>query len=59
MFAGMGSGDAMTFMLAGPSVKINNLSAVKMILGAKNFLFYILYCLTFAVMAGIIINYLY
>jgi len=56
LHAGMGSGDAMTFMLAGPAVKINNLSAVKMILGAKNFLIYLTYCLVFAMLCGFIIN---
>ena len=53
MHAGMGAGDALAFMLAGPSTKINNLSAVKMILGAKHFLYYIAYCLLFAVLAGL------
>ena len=56
MNAGMGSGDAMAFMLAGPAVKINNLSAVKMIFGAKNFLLYIAYCLLFAIAAGLAIE---
>jgi len=54
--AGMGAGDAMAFMLAGPALKINNLSAVKMILGTKHFLFYIVYSIAFAVLAGLIIN---
>ena len=54
--AGMGTGDAMAFMLAGPAVKINNLSAVKMILGTKHFLLYIAYCLVFAMLSGWIIN---
>jgi len=52
MHAGMGSGDAMAFMLAGPTVKINNLSAVKMIFGAKNFALYLAYCLAFATISG-------
>jgi len=56
MHAGMGPGDAMAFMLAGPAVKINNLSAVKMIFGIRNFLVYIAYCLVFAVLSGLIIN---
>jgi len=54
--AGMGTGDAMAFMLAGPAVKINNLSAVKMIFNTKNFAFYIAYCLGFAILCGFIIN---
>ena len=56
MQAGMGAGDAVAFMLTGPAVKINNLSAVKMIFGAKHFFMYIVYCLVFAVLSGIIIN---
>jgi len=53
---GMGTGDAMAFMLAGPAVKINNLSAVKMIFGVRNFIIYITYSLVFAILAGLIIN---
>ena len=56
MYAGMGSGDAMAFMLAGPAVKINNLSAVKMIFGVKNFVIYIVYSIAFALLSGLIIN---
>jgi len=52
MQAGMGTGDAMAFMLAGPTVKINNLSAVKMIFGAKHFALYLAYNLAFAMIAG-------
>jgi len=54
MFAGMSAGDAMAFMLAGPATKINNLSAVKMILGSRNFLLYLAYCLVFAVIIGVL-----
>jgi len=54
MQSGMGAGDAMAFMLAGPAVKINNLSAVKMILGVKNFLIYIAYSLIFAILTGLL-----
>ena len=54
--AGMGTGDAMAFMLAGPAVKINNLSAVKTIFTTKNFVFYIVYCLGFSMLCGFIIN---
>jgi len=53
LFAGMGTGEAMAFMLAGPATKINNLSAVKMILGAKNFMLYLAYCMIFAIIAGL------
>ncbi|MCL2381370.1 MAG: permease [Treponema sp.] len=52
MHAGMGTGDAMAFLLAGPTVKINNLSAVKMIFGAKHFALYLAYNILFAMIAG-------
>ena len=54
LFAGMGTGDALTFMLAGPATKITNLSAVKMILGRKNFVLYLAYCIGFAVVVGLL-----
>lgn len=53
--AGMGRGEAMSFLLAGPATKINNLSAVKMILGVKNFIIYLVYSLLFAFLAGLLI----
>jgi len=53
---GMGTGDAMAFMLAGPAVKITNLSAVKMIFTAKHFFIYLAFCLGFAILSGWIIN---
>jgi len=52
MHAGMGTGDAMAFMLAGPTVKINNLSAITMIFGVKHFALYLAYNLGFAMLAG-------
>jgi len=54
LLAGMGTGDALAFMIAGPATKITNLSAVKMILGAKHFFFYLAYCMIFAIVAGLI-----
>ncbi|MCL2806451.1 MAG: permease [Treponema sp.] len=58
LHAGMGTGDALAFMFAGPALKINNLSAVKMIFSAKHFFIYITYSLIFAVLCGIIGNWL-
>ena len=52
MQSGMGTGDAMAFMLAGPTVKINNISAVKMIFGARHFALYLAYNIAFAMIAG-------
>ena len=56
MHSGMGTGDAMAFMLAGPTVKINNLSAITMIFGVRHFALYIAYNLTFAILAGWVIE---
>ena len=56
LVAGMGTGDALTFMLAGPATKINNLSAVKMILGVKNFFLYLAFVIGFAILSGLIIG---
>jgi len=58
LHAGMGPGDALAFMLGGPATKINSLSAVKMILGTKNFLIYLAYCLTFAALAGLAVEFI-
>ena len=52
MRMGMGQGDALAFMLAGPATKINNLSAVKMVFGLRNFCIYLAFCLGFAVVSG-------
>jgi uncharacterized membrane protein YraQ (UPF0718 family) len=54
LFAGMGAGEAMAFMIAGPATKITNISAVKMILGARHFVFYLIFCIIFAIMAGVL-----
>jgi len=56
LFAGMGTGEALTFMLAGPATKITNLSAVKMIFGAKNFALYLVYVIGFALLSGLILE---
>lgn len=54
MEQGMSMGSAVAFMVSGPATKLTNLSAVKTILGFKNFMFYIAYILIFAVAAGFI-----
>lgn len=54
--AGMGAGSAVAFMISGPATKLNNLSAVKMVLGARNFIVYIVYSISFATLSGVLIN---
>ncbi len=57
--AGMSRGSAIAFMLSGPATKLTNLSAIKIMLGTRNFVFYIFYCLLFAVLAGLLTNFAY
>lgn len=52
--AGMSTGSAVAFMLSGPATKLTNLSAVKIVLGVRNFMGYLVYSLVFAIVAGLI-----
>lgn len=54
MDVGMSPGSALAFMITGPATKITNLSAVKIILGVRNFSLYIAFNMIFAVAAGVI-----
>lgn len=51
---GMSVGAAAAFMISGPATKLNNLSAVKMILGKTNFVYYIAYTMLFSIFTGYI-----
>lgn len=51
--AGMSPGSALAFMVTGPATKLTNLSAVKIILGMRNFLWYIVFMFGFALIAGL------
>ena len=57
--AGMSPGSAMAFMITGPATKITNLGAVKIILGMRNFIIYIIFNIVFAVAAGLVTDILY
>jgi len=56
MVSGMSMGSATAFMLTGPATKITNLGAVKIVLGVKGFVIYILFCMAFAFFSGIFID---
>lgn len=51
--AGMSYGSAIAFMVTGPATKLNNLSALKSILGVRNFMLYIAFIMLFAVLTGL------
>lgn len=56
MADGMSMGSAAAFMITGPATKITNLGAVKIVLGMKNFVFYILFIAVYACLTGIVVN---
>jgi uncharacterized membrane protein YraQ (UPF0718 family) len=53
---GMTLGAAGAFMVSGSATKLTNLGALKIALGAKNFVIYILYVLIFSVVIGLLID---
>ena len=56
LWNGMSMGSAASFMLTGPSTKITNLGALKIVLGAKRFLLYLAYVIAFSLIAGLIVD---
>ena len=56
MAQGMSMGSAAAFMITGPATKITNLGALKIVLGVKRFIAYILFTILFAFITGIVVN---
>ena len=54
--SGMNPGSATAFMITGPATKITNLGALKIVLGMKGFLFYIVFGIVFAFISGMIVD---
>ncbi len=53
---GMSMGSAAAFMITGPSTKITNLGALKIVLGIKRFLLYLVFVMAFSLVTGFIVN---
>ena len=53
---GMSMGSAAAFMITGPSTKITNLGALKIVLGVKNFVIYLIFVMMFSFVTGLAIN---
>ena len=53
---GMSMGSASAFMITGPATKITNLGALKIAMGWKRFLLYILFVMLFSFLCGLIVN---
>ncbi|GHU50290.1 permease [Clostridia bacterium] len=56
LWEGMSMGSASAFMITGPATKITNLSAMKIVLGIKNFVLYIVFSMVFAFACGLVVN---
>lgn len=56
LVSGMSMGSAAAFMITGPATKITNLGAVKIVLGMKHFIFYLVYVMLFALITGLMVN---
>lgn len=53
---GMSMGSAAAFMLTGPSTKITNLGALKIVLGIRRFVLYLLFVMAFSFATGLAVN---
>jgi uncharacterized membrane protein YraQ (UPF0718 family) len=53
---GMSMGGAAAFMITGPATKITSLGALKIVLGFRHFLFYLLFATAFSLLCGFTIN---
>lgn len=53
---GMSMGAGTAFMVTGPATKITNLGALKIVLGIKHFIFYLVYVILFALITGLFID---
>ena len=56
LWSGMSLGSAASFMITGPATKITNLGALKIVLGPRHFLAYLLFVMVFSLMIGWFIN---
>lgn len=52
LWNGMSLGNAAAFMITGPATKITNLGAVKIVLGMKKFVIYMIYIMAFSLLTG-------
>lgn len=53
---GMSMGSAAAFMITGPATKITNLGALKIVLGVKRFILYIVFVVLFSLLIGLAVN---
>jgi uncharacterized membrane protein YraQ (UPF0718 family) len=56
--SGMSMGSATAFMITGPATKITNLGAVKIALGIRNYVLYLVFTILFALLSGFAVDFL-
>lgn len=56
LHSGMSMGAGTAFMVTGPATKITNLGALKIVLGIKHFIIYLIYVMLFALISGLLID---
>lgn len=56
LWDGMSMGSAAAFMITGPATKITNLGALKIVLGMKWFVLYIVFVILFSLATGFVVN---
>lgn len=56
LWSGMSMGSAAAFMITGPATKITNLGALKIVLGIKRFVLYLVFVMAFAFLSGMAVN---
>ncbi|MBP3361717.1 MAG: permease [Clostridia bacterium] len=54
--SGMSMGAATSFMITGPSTKITNLGALKIVLGIRHFALYLVFVIVFSLVSGFLVN---
>lgn len=54
--SGMSMGSASAFMITDPATKITNLGALKIVLGIRHFLLYLLFVMLFSFVTGLVVN---
>ena len=59
LLRGMSLGSASAFMITGQALKITNLGAVKIVLGIKHFIFFLLFTVIFAVLSGLAVDFIF
>lgn len=56
LVSGMSMGSAAAFMITGPATKITNLGALKVVLGVRRFVLYIVFVMVFSLLTGLVTN---